>query len=216
MLRKTRAEWTEKQAIEDVARQMRGEDITMDDSTADDNACPMTIVQQRMFDALTAPLVNNIEAQFQRRTGAIVALMAYCGEEEPLRTKVLEARKPKPPPELQSQGLAPAEQLQQILRSVLVSAAGPKIRRCFICVFKACSLGRDHMRFDDLYREFYNPHVLARHFICVHLDGMAPYDSFECPNCRTTLVDKNHLRLHAEDIHGIKTSRKRKMRYIGE
>lgn len=215
-LRKVREEWTEKQAVEDVARQMQGEDITMDDSAVVNNTRLMTDIQRMMFDALNEPLVSNIEAQFQRRTDAIVALMAYCGEEEPLRTKVLEAREPKPPPELQQQDLIAEEQLEEILRSVFVRVMGSKVRRCFICVFKARMLGRTHFRFNSLCRSFYDPKVLATHFTSVHLDKMAPHDRFDCPNCQVTLLDKNHFRLHAEEVHGIKTSRKRKMRYTGE
>lgn len=40
---------------------------------------------------------------FQRRNQAVLAIAVYCAEEEPFRTKVLEARKPEPPIEFELQ-----------------------------------------------------------------------------------------------------------------
>lgn len=61
-----------------------------------------------MLGVLQAPLVNDLAAQFRRRTEAINAIVAYCDVEEPLTTEVLEARRPALPPEVNRQ-LSPME-----------------------------------------------------------------------------------------------------------
>lgn len=86
------------------------------------------------------------------------------------------------------------------------------VRRCFIRVMKACYLGRDHSRFDELCRIFYSKYVLSRHLITVHLDGNDEGQRFECPACSISLVNMNHLRLHVEDVYGIKTEVSRRIK----
>ncbi|KAL2272538.1 hypothetical protein FJTKL_06333 [Diaporthe vaccinii] len=212
-LQEVKRQWTELQALQDIERQLQGQDFSAVMHKPMES--PMNDVQRRMFESLTAPLEGDLEAQFRRRTRAIEALVAYCGEEEPLRTQVTEARRPPPPPEVSAQHLSPKEQLRQIHESVLVKLMGNRIRRCFLCTTRACSLGPSHSRFDELCREFYDEHVLARHFSSVHLDEIAQDQGFVCPHpdCLVPLDDKDHLRLHAHMVHGISTDRKRKMRH---
>lgn len=212
-LQEVKKQWTELQALQDIERQLQGQDFSA--ITHKPTESPMNDIQRRMFESLTAPLVGDLEAQFRRRTRAIEALVAYCGEEEPLRTQVTEARRPPPPPEVSAQHLSPKEQLRQIHQSVLVSVMGKRVRRCFLCTTRACSLGPSHSRFDDLCRLFYDEHVLARHFSSVHLDEIGQDQGFVCPHpdCLVPLDDKDHLRLHAHMIHGISTDRKRKMKH---
>lgn len=167
-----------------------------------------------MLDALTALLINDMEAQFRRRTDAILALVAFAGEEESVRTKVPDVREPSPPMEFR-RALSPKKQMDEICGLVLVSVIGrSKVRRCFLCVTKACSLGQAHGRFNDLCHILYDEHTLARHFTSVHLDTVAEDQWLECPHYLVPLYDKNHLRLHIDDIHGINTARKRQMRYV--
>lgn len=73
--------------VEDMARHVRGEATEKVVSTRS----PMRRLQQRMFDALTAPLVNDYTVQMRRRTAAIQALVAYCGDKDPVTTKVVKA-----------------------------------------------------------------------------------------------------------------------------
>jgi len=114
----------------------------------------MSDAQRKMYKALTAPLVNNYEAICQRRTLAIQALVAYCSKEEPLQTKVTEANRPPPPAEF-AQGGSQRQQLREIKKSILVKSVGEgKVRRCFLCVAKALSLGRTHKSFYELCREY--------------------------------------------------------------
>ncbi|KKY30884.1 putative c2h2 finger domain-containing protein [Diaporthe ampelina] len=203
-LRQVVSDWTRNQALSDVERQIRGEDITQDDDP-EPEAPPMTDIQRRVFEALTAPLVNDIEAQFKRRSTATKVLVEYCGEEEPLRTKILESRNSEP-----------VEDLESTKRSVFVETVqGGRVRRCFLCVAKAFQLGQRHRRFYELCHNFYDHSVVARHLISVHLDGIDETARYDCPLCHVTLIHKDHLRLHAKKVHGINTSGKRKMKCNG-
>lgn len=158
----------------------------------------MSGLQRRFIDALTAPLISDIHAQLRRRGNGVDALIAYCNEEEPLRSKVLQAKKPAPPPELQHP--SPQQQLGDIMSSVFVSLKGNQIRRCFLCIYKACSLGKAYDRFDELCRPFYSGQTLTRHFTSVHLDNIKDKQSSICPNYNAVLIHKNHLRLHRKNI----------------
>lgn len=164
----------------------------------------MSSLQRRVIKTLTAPLLSDIPSQLLRRENAVDALVAYCSEEEPLRSNVLEARRPASLPELENHSSQQA--LNEIRRSVLVSVTGDQVR---------CSLGQGHGRFKELCQPFYSAHMLARHFTSMHLDNVADNQRFICPNYKVALIHKNHLRLHAEDIHGIRTDWKRQMRYLG-
>lgn len=87
------------------------------------------------------------------------------------------------------------------------------MRRCFLHVAKACdlNLGSDHPRFiNELCRNLYDRGVLARQFISVHVKGLADKEQPICPLREVKLVHKTHLRLHADNVHGIHTDRKRK------
>ena len=201
-------EWNRRKDHQDIERQARGESFD-DEPSTHVSAPPMSAVQTRMFNALMAPLVNDLEAQFQRRTKAILALMEYCYEEEPLHTKVLDAaRKSAPPRPAPSPMKSVEDDMDDYKRSTLAKVMGArKIRRCFLCVVKACLLGHDHTRFDELCHECYDAGSLARHFISTHLDSLREDQKFECPLCLKKLIHKNHLRVHADAIHGINTDR---------
>lgn len=162
-------------------------------------------------------LLKKVQAVFSQRTDAINALVAYCAEEEPLRTEVTEARKPSAPDELRQTHLSSDQQMDEIRKSTFASVVGEKnVRRCFLCVAKASLLGRNHSQFNDLCRNFYSGHNLAYHLMRTHLDGIPEGGRFECPLCHVTLLYKNHLRLHSHTIYGINTDRKREMQYNGK
>lgn len=205
--------WADNQHHQDIEQQVRGEKL----SRVDQESRPMNPHQRRMFEALTAPLVKDVQAVFLRRTEAINALVAYCAEEESLRTEVTEARKPSAPDELRQTHLSSDQQMDEIRKSTFASVVGEKnVRRCFLCVAKAARLGRDHSLFNDLCHTFYNSHNLAYHLTRTHLDGIPEDGTFECPLCHVTLLHKNHLRLHSHVVHGISTDRKREMRSHGK
>lgn len=77
--KKMREEWTSKQSVEDITRQLEGKPLETYQPAA---ARPMSPAQQRMSDALRAPLINDYQALLQRRANAIKALVAYCAIEE--------------------------------------------------------------------------------------------------------------------------------------
>lgn len=104
-------EWAHKQAVEDIRHQLEGHEPNTQAQTAREiarSSRPISGSQQRMLDALKAPLVKDLQAQFERRTTAILAIMAYCHVEEPLslHNQMLSARPVRPPPELANGPLA--------------------------------------------------------------------------------------------------------------
>lgn len=209
--------WTKKQARQDIDRQARGEDVCNPSTDPDHEELtssslpPMNKTQEKMFGALTTPLVNDFFAQQSRRLKAILALMACWREEEGIRNNFADANVSRAVPDIQAKGL-----VQALTKSVVVGSVG-HIRRCFVCVAKACSQGEPgDAKFDKLCREFCSDLSLAKHFISVHLDYLAEVETYECPICHIPLDHKRHIRLHAEDVHGICTARKRQMRYKGE
>lgn len=108
--------WTARQAFQDIERQIRGEDFNLaaQQEGADGvPSAPMSESQRRMYQALTAPLINDFDAQMRRRTEAIDALVMYCQEEEPLRPNLAKLRTPLPPPEL-DRICSPEEQVEEL------------------------------------------------------------------------------------------------------
>lgn len=201
-LKQVMNDWMDEQHCRDVQQQLRGEPFQ---EPALEESRPMKPMQRTMVDALNAPLVDDFEAVFKRRTNAILALVAYCSEDDPLHTKVTEARKQPPPVELQRTDLSPKDRLHMIRQSVYAGHIGEgQVRRCFLCVTKACNiLGPTHLIFDDLCRSFYSVHTLARHFIGTHLNSLPEDESFECPLCLIPLLHQDHLRLHSHNVHSI-------------
>jgi hypothetical protein len=59
--------------------------------------------------------------------------------------------------------------------------------------------------FYELCREFYTPVSLGRHFMSCHVNGLRDDQQFECSICSKKLTHKNHLRNHAETVHGVNT-----------
>lgn len=195
-----RKEWTDKQAVDDVVRQIRGDGIA---HIPEKQATEMTASQARMIQTLTAPFTHNLEEQFRRRDEAVSSIADYCGVEEPLVTKVV--AKPDVPPEL---GSSHAEAL--LKESVTVTAVGQRRKRCFICVGKALRLPTDDPNIAELCRTFYTESETARHFRRVHLRHLGEQDRTKCPIClpKVTLKNKMHLQNHAQRVHGIRSSAK--------
>ncbi|KAL6359129.1 hypothetical protein LRP88_09329 [Fusarium phalaenopsidis] len=98
---KYRREWSRKQAIVDIEKQLAGqkfEQPPVSPSSSNEDAHP---AQKRLLDALTAPMADTIEGERRRRNNAILAVMAYCSVQEPpsRRTKkTTRSNKPRAPP----------------------------------------------------------------------------------------------------------------------
>lgn len=215
-LEEVRKQWDARQTHIDIQRQLRGEDISkpLSHDTTPLAGEPMPAALQKVEDALSVPITNDLTAIRDRAANAINALVAYAGEQEPIRTPLTQNR--THPAEFQLD-IPPEMQNEEIKRSTFVSVMGKrKVRRCFLCVATGLKLGRRHERFDDLCREHSRQDNLARHFTNVHLHYIRDDERDECPLCLEMLYDKNHVRRHADDVHGIDTDRKRPMRYRGE
>ncbi|KAH6955707.1 hypothetical protein BKA56DRAFT_638131 [Ilyonectria sp. MPI-CAGE-AT-0026] len=79
---KYRKGWSRQQAVVDIERQLAGktfEEPPMPSSPSDEAAHP---AQKRLFEALTAPMADTIEAEYRRRNNAILVVMAYCPVQE--------------------------------------------------------------------------------------------------------------------------------------
>lgn len=196
-LEQYREEWTRQQALADVDRQLLGQKISTPGGRA---VLPMTPAQTRMMNALQAPLVHNLEAQFRRRTEAIGAIIAYCDVEEPLKTKV--KGNPPPPPEV---SLDPLDRARGLRASVF----GPvnKVFRCFFCISRALAASPDDFNIPTWAKAYCGHGSLSRHFRTAHLQHLAEEEAMTCPVCvpRVHLGDKKHVQNHAEAVHGIKT-----------
>lgn len=201
-MEQVRQEWKRMQSKTDIDRQIQGHPFEPFNPRI---ARPAGPAQQRMLDALSAPLVNDIEAQFRRRTEAVRALLAYCDVEEPMSTKVQEARRAPPPPEAQ---LDPMDCARQLRASTF--GAVRKVQRCFVCVAKALALAADDPQLANLTREWYSHGTLSRHFVKDHLDHWSAGGFNECPICVPVMriEDKMHFQSHAEACHGIKSERR--------
>ncbi|KAI0465727.1 hypothetical protein F4859DRAFT_507826 [Xylaria cf. heliscus] len=227
-IKRVREAWTRTQFADDIERQIRGESFTHESAGPNRDIRPMGAAQQRMFDALTAPLPNDINAIGIRRTNAIEALIAYCTVEEPSNSYLCRVkRKPEPEPQgprtrtRYDQDVQDVQEpesrdkrvdREQLWRSTFVSTMGiRKVRKCFVCVAKALTLEPNDPIFETLCRDFANPTVAARHFLRVHADSLDEQDTSDCPICQIPLDDKMHLLNHAEGVHGLKTEKRHTM-----
>ncbi|KAJ0329333.1 hypothetical protein COL922a_012866 [Colletotrichum nupharicola] len=77
---KIRDEWTNKQATDDIERQIQGVGFA---EPATGGACrPQGPAQKRLLAKLTTPVVTTLEGQYRRRDDAIDAVSAYCFVQE--------------------------------------------------------------------------------------------------------------------------------------
>lgn len=202
-LKHIRQEYTDKQAVEDVEQQIRGNQSS---GTSRRPSRPMNDLHQRMCDALNQPVATDMKAYFGRRTQAIAALMAYCQVEDPIVTVIQERGYHLA---AASATLSRADQVRDLKCSVFVSITGSKLRRCFLCVAKALDrappgdilIPDKDIVLKELVRHFSSRASLTRHFETVHLGHQ--YDTYECPICYIALHDEKHLKAHAEGAHGI-------------
>lgn len=197
---KIRHEWTAKQAVDDIERQLQGKGFA-EDATVDASA-PQPPAQKRLVEVLTAPVETTLEGQYRRRDKAIDAITAYCTVEEGLavrQTKISSNELTLCPPTNDP----PADDPRHIaLMSTFVSSEKERPRRCFLCVGKALSLAPDDPYIGVLTREFYTPNDLTKHFKRKHLSNLRDGDEIQCRVCAMQLDHRMHLQNHALRIHG--------------
>lgn len=199
LLKKTREEWTTKQAVEDISRQLRGEGFAP--KPVDTRRLPQHPAQKRMVAALTAPAEPTLEGQYRRMCNAIKALIAYCFVEEGRTLRRTGAAVTKPTRRLQKP--AAESPVDVAVLSVFVKSEKERPRRCFICVGKARPLSPDDPRVPALINEFYTSSDLSKHFRRKHLKNLRSEDKIYCHICDMQLDHKMHLQSHAELVHGI-------------
>ncbi|KAI0971910.1 C2H2 finger domain protein [Xylaria arbuscula] len=198
LLATIRQEWTEKQGVEDINRQIRGEGFAPVENRI---TRPMSSQQRWLVEAITASLICDLPTQRHRRTEVIRAIVSYCSVEEAFATGVVKSAPPPPPPvEVQE-----PDPIQSLRQSVIVKSENEKLLRCFVCVGKALlTLSLDDSKMNNYCRHFYSTTDLTRHFRRTHLSKLEPNDKTECPICyRFALINKKHLQRHAQDVHGI-------------
>ncbi|KAH0419558.1 hypothetical protein CcaCcLH18_14355 [Colletotrichum camelliae] len=199
---KIRDEWTNKQATDDIERQIQG--VGFAEPATGGGCRPQGPAQKRLLAKLTTPIVATLEGQYRRRDDAINAVSAYCSVQEgctirrchpPLTPKAALSDPPCDPSE--------ASPLYLATLSVFVTSENQRPRRCFVCIGQAMGLPPDDEdRLDDLTREFYTSNDLTKHFRRKHLSKVANGDNIECKVCDMTLDHKMHLQNHAFKIHG--------------
>ncbi|KAF5520978.1 hypothetical protein CGCA056_v007802 [Colletotrichum aenigma] len=198
---KIRQEWTDKQAIDDIERQIKG--VGFAKIATGGTSRPQGQAQKRLLTKLTAPVVNTLEGQYRRRDDAIAAVSAYCLVQEGCTSRQPQHRPTKgkiPPTSGHPREGSP---VYQAALSVFVADKHERPRRCFICIGQAFHLPPDHeQRSDDLIREFYTSNDLTKHVRRMHLSKIADHDQVECKVCDMTLDRKMHFQRHALEIHG--------------
>ncbi|KAK1837702.1 C2H2 finger domain-containing protein [Colletotrichum chrysophilum] len=148
---KIRDEWTDKQATDDIERQIHG--VGFAKPTTVDTCRPQGPAQKRLLAKLTAPMVTTLKGQYRRRDDAIDAVSAYCSVQEGCtvrRSRPLSTPKgalSDPPCNLLEGG-----PLYLATLSVFVTSEKQRPRRCFICIGQAMDLPDDEDRLDDLTR----------------------------------------------------------------
>ncbi|CAM1503378.1 Fc.00g081540.m01.CDS01 [Cosmosporella sp. VM-42] len=198
LLRTTREEWTDKQAVDDIERQLRGERFSRKlENTPRPSQHP---AQKQLIATLSAAAEPTLEGQHRRRNKAVHAIIAYCFVEEGHTSCHTAAvvTKPTRHPE------KPVAQSPLEAAVLLVFVRNPKQRprRCFLCVGKALSLPPNDPRGQQLIKEFHTSSDLSRHFRRRHLSNLQSGDCIHCSVCNLKLDNKMHLQSHALRVHG--------------
>lgn len=199
LLKKTRLEWTEKQAVEDIERQLRGEGLEPPPSTKDD--FPQHPAHKELVASLTASAQPTLGAQCRRRNRAVHAIIAYCSIEEGHQRR---------PALASTNRMGVGEpvtdtRVYRAMLSVFIKGETERPRRCFLCVGKAMFLTPEDPCVSQLISEFYSPSDLARHFHRRHLSNLRDNQSVNCHVCCLMMADKKHLQEHALRIHGTRS-----------
>ena len=196
-----RHEWTAKQAVDDIERQLQGFRFPKD--AAVDTSChPQRPAQKRLVEALTAPVDNTLDGQYQRRDKAIDAIIAYCVAEEGPTLRRTDASSTKPSLRHQPRDSPADSPLHVAQMSVFVKNKQESPLRCFVCVAKAVALEPNDPHLQVLIRPFTAPGDVSKHFRRMHLSNLQEGDKTKCGLCRMVLLHKMHLQHHAFQVHG--------------
>jgi hypothetical protein len=203
LLQKIMDEWTDDQAVDDIERQLSGLGFA-EQPDFDRSSRPHGPAQERLINALLAPVETTLEGHYERRNNAIEEVIVYCFVEEG-RTKCRSnasppPQQPAPPPHADE----PAPEHPAFQAAMSVFAENEKVRptRCFLCVGKALSLAPDDPHVELLIHEFFSSTDLTKHFKRKHLKNIRVGYQIYCHVCDMELDHKKHLQNHAHLIHG--------------
>ncbi|RBA17500.1 C2H2 finger domain-containing protein [Fusarium proliferatum] len=203
--------WSRKQAVVDIERQLAGQTFEESPVSLSDeisySAQEQHPAQKHLFEALTAPVADTLEGEYQRRNNAVLAVMAYCPvQESPLPRTRNQAmvNKDRSSLMLNTAGKEPQpmNDIGTAIASVFVTNRDERSRRCFLCIGRATTLQPSDPAIERLINPFYSPGDLSKHFKRRHLSNIQPHEKLHCRLCDETLDDKMHLQNHAETVHG--------------
>lgn len=197
---KTRDDWTDEQAVDDIERQLKGKCLA--EPVVDHATRPQRPAQKLLVEALTSPVVDTLEGQYNRRDRAIEAIIAYCSVEEGATVR-------RRHPQTMATGsrkktCEPPQDSPLFVATLSVFIENPKQRprRCFLCVGAALALPPADPHVEDKIQEFYTSGDLSKHFRRRHLSQLRDNEQPVCQVCDMTLAHKMHLQRHAIEVHG--------------
>lgn len=196
---KIRAEWTPKQAVEDVEQQLMG----VWQPTIDRPCQPVRPSQEILVKSISTPSDGTLQGEYQRRNLAIGAVIRYCAVKEgPVIRQTIQPT--EAPSQDETTNIPSAESVLHVaLRSIRVKNDEERPKRCFICVGNALSVPSDIMEVKRLTHEFYAAGDLSKHFKRMHLSKLKEGDGADCRVCMMTLQHKLHFQAHALRVHGL-------------
>ncbi|KAI1839461.1 hypothetical protein JX266_014328 [Neoarthrinium moseri] len=199
--KETRDAWTDEQAVEDIECQLRGDKYAESPRTSRPGA-PQRPAQQRLLQAILAPVSNTLEGQYQRRSRAIQAIIVYC---EIVEVQPVHAGRTDTGNASTDYARQETSSLAQAVSSVFIESSKERSNRCFLCIGAALSLESDDPSVERLIRAFSSPGDLTKHFRRRHLSNLASNTRPECKVCNVVLAHKMHLQNHALLIHGTRS-----------
>lgn len=188
------------QAIEDIERQLAGQGFQ--DTAGGAAAGDQLPDQKRLVEALRAPMdCKTVEELYERRDAAINAVAAYCKVEESWHPRLPSAKEASANAALvKARAKDPSE--GSLMHEALLSVFEKKPYRCFLCVGKARSVPEDDPRFERLVHKFHSPGDVTKHFRRKHLSKLQENEAIVCTACDLVLIHEQHLKRHADDVHG--------------
>ncbi|KAK2035837.1 C2H2 finger domain-containing protein [Colletotrichum somersetense] len=166
-------EWTDKQAVDDIECQLRGDDFTK-------------------------PAVGDTNHNAINAVSAYCLVQEGCTMRQP-RPPSKDSLS-QTPSKASSNGSEDSPLSLATLSIYARNIARP--RRCFVRIGQAHTLPPDDPRVDDLIQEFYSFNDLTKHFKRKHLSKIKDDDNIECKVCKMPLDHKMHFQNHAFRIHG--------------
>ncbi|KAF7557219.1 hypothetical protein G7046_g6080 [Stylonectria norvegica] len=180
-IQKTRDDWPDEQAVDDIEREVRGEEFAK--PVAAVMTCrPQEPAQKRLTDA-----INGIVAYYGVKAGGTIRHVNIPNH-IPVTTSC-----------------TPLYDSPLSLATTFVFVENDKERpkTCFLCICIAHFLDSDEPRVADLIHEIYTSGDLVKHFRRRHLLWLQGNAKPECYVCDLSLDNKMHLQNHVLKFYGV-------------